>query len=1684
LKEQNPKSGSNLTETEMLKLIQELKSQKEELKSQNEILQQEKQRLSAILEGTNVGIWEQNISTKEAFYDDRYLEMIGYTLDEISPITFDFWKKFTHPDDVKKSDELLKKHSKGELDFYECEIRMKHKKGNWIWILDRGKITQRDKNGKPIIVSGTHQDITQRKLTEISLRESEEMLKTVFENSAIGIEIFDKNSFLKKSNKKIDELFGTNAEELIDKYNLKNDPNYQYPDVWEQLQNGNQVQHEIELFFDNVQYPTKKSGVAHYSLIATPISDKISESVGYLMQVIDVTQSKQIEEKIRLSQITYRGIFNSISELIYIQDENGCFLDVNEAAEKRYGYDREYFIEKTPEFLSAPGKNDFDKIFKAIQLAWEGEAQNIEFWGITKDGEVFPKEVNLSLGTYFGKKVIITVARDISASKKAEETLAINQKLLKDIIDNSQALIYVFDTEGKLVLINKNFENIFDVQSSSVVNKFRESIMPSRIAEEHRINDLKVIKSGLAMTVEEQNIEPDGIHTYLSVKFPLRNLSNEIYAVGGISIDITDQKLTEIALKESEERYRHIIESANEGISVSQDNNLKFVNQKVKELLGYTEEELLTTPFIEFIHPDYKELIIDNYKKRLNGELIKNSYSVVAIKKDKTLIWLDFSAVKIEWKGKPATMSFITDITERKNAQDALIKSENQYRLLIESANEGILVGQGTHLKFINSKIMEMTGYSEEELLTIPFLEFIHPDSRELLMTNYEKRIKGEQIDNRYQVKIITKDRTIKWTEFSGVKIDWEGEAASMNFITDITERKNTEEALLHTNERNELISNATNDALWDWNFHTNQVWWNKGITELFGYVLENNETSSEWWAENIHPNDKERAEKYYIDIINSDEETWENEYQFKCADGTYAHVFDRGIVKRDNNGKAIRMMGAMMDITKRKIAEKALHESEERYRSLVEWTPEAIIVHKDGKILYINPTALKAVKAESINDFVNKSIFDYIHPESHQIMMEKSKLLVNIGDFTPMTEAKIIGLDGTIIDVETQAISINYNGAQAVQSSIRDITSRKKIEEELKRTKERYKSLVEWTTEAIVVHRDGIILYANAATINAVEATDLQELVGKSMYNFIHPDFHEIIMKRTKELVTIGDFSTILEVQYLKVDGTVIDVETQSIVISYDGEPAIQASIRDITDRKKYEEEIVKAKERYRALVEWSPEPIGVHRDGKILYVNPASLKVLGANSLQELEGKSILRIVHPDSHQMMLNRVKNMMSGQKTVEPSVEQKFIKMDGTVFDVEVQSILIDYEGLPAIQVSVRDISDRKKYEDLIVKAKEQAEESDRLKSAFLANMSHEIRTPMNGILGFTNLLKEANLTPENQQEYIKIIDESGARLLGIINDIIDISKIESNQMMVSYSETNINDKIEYIYNFFKPETSSKGIYLNFKNGLTTNEAFIKTDGEKVYAVLINLVKNAIKFCDKGIIEFGYTLKTNQKKPELEFYVKDSGVGIPKSRQHAIFDRFIQADVSDKRAFQGAGLGLSISKAYVEMLGGKIWVESEVGIGSSFYFTIPYNPISRTETLQEKTLNDKEQEIQVKNLKILIVEDDPISKLLITKALTPFGKEIIKACNGIQAIEACRDNPDIDLVMMDINMPDINGYEATERIRDFNKEVIIIAQTANAFTSDEKEAIAAGCNDYISKPINIAVLKSLLKKHFA
>ena len=833
---------------------------------------------------------------------------------------------------------------------------------------------------------------------------------------------------------------------------------------------------------------------------------------------------------------------------------------------------------------------------------------------------------------------------------------------------------------------------------------------------------------------------------------------------------------------------------------------------------------------------------------------------------------------------------------------------------------------------------------------------------------------------------------------------------------------------------------------------------------------------------------DKTEIQKHIAIVKEFGEDRFET--QLKRKDGS---VFDVEItVKTFDNDKLVAFL---RDITEQKTATNALLEAEWKFKALFEFGPIGVAYHKmiydetgkpcdyyfiDANERYNELTGVspKGMTVRQAFPGIENDPFDWIGMFGH---VAKTGETIRFEQF--------LETNGRWYD----CVGYQYKPDHFV-AAFNEITNRKKVELALKESEHHFKVLFDDAPDAMFLAdpESRKIVDTNNAACKLFKKQK-HELIGLFQYE-LHPhndiDYSKNTFKTEFEKTLLTGKNNPIENKIISSDGTEIPVEILGQSIQIDGKLLMLGSFRNITERKQAEDALKKGEAIKNKMISNIGDVIVIFDNNRInRYKSPNIEKWFGWKP-EDLVGNSTWEIVHPDDLEASQKFIQSL-AGKPNACGTTELRYRKKDGSYCPIEITvANLLQDPDINGFLGNYHDISERKKAECELLAAKEQAEESDRLKSAFLANMSHEIRTPMNGILGFAELLKEPGLNGAEQQHYIRIIEKSGARMLNIINEIVDISKIEAGLMKIDIQESNINDQIKYIYTFFKHEVESKGIKFLFNTPFPENEARITTDREKLYAILTNLVKNAIKYINEGTIEIGYErVETHDPRnigagsaSLLQFYVKDTGIGIPKDRQEAIFERFVQADIADKMAYQGAGLGLSITKAYIEMLGGKIWVESEVGVGSTFYFTLPYKAEPVKEVVeQEFEVSDKTD--LVGKLKILIAEDDDVSEMLLDKTVKMFGKEILKAGTGVEAVEACKNNPDIDLVLMDIRMPEMGGYEAIRRIREFNNDVVIIAQTAYGLSGDREKAIEAGCNDYVAKPIKKDELIGLIQKYF-
>jgi len=373
-------------------------------------------------------------------------------------------------------------------------------------------------------------------------------------------------------------------------------------------------------------------------------------------------------------------------------------------------------------------------------------------------------------------------------------------------------------------------------------------------------------------------------------------------------------------------------------------------------------------------------------------------------------------------------------------------------------------------------------------------------------------------------------------------------------------------------------------------------------------------------------------------------------------------------------------------------------------------------------------------------------------------------------------------------------------------------------------------------------------------------------------------------------------------------------------------------------------------------------------------------------------------------------------------------------------------------------------------------AEQKAIESDRLKTAFLQNISHEIRTPMNSIVGFSELLKDKKLSESEKDQYLEMISKSSDQLLNIVNEVLDISLIETGNLSVNLRRVQLNNLMKEIYLSYKP-LINKEISFTMSTGLSDTLSLILTDVIKIRQIISNLLNNAVKFTDKGHIGFGYTLEEN----ELNFFIEDTGIGIPSDSHDKIFERFLKVGSDNERLYEGVGLGLAICKGNIDLLNGKIWMDSKPGKGSKFLFTIPYKPVYEEEPVKGK---NKDLVRTLNNLTILVAEDDDVNFLYIKEIFKGAGAEILHAINGREAVEMCEKNDRIGIVLIDIKMPVMNGYEAIKKIREFRPSLPIIAQTAFALSNEMLRAFNAGSNDYISKPFTREQLLSIVSKNMS
>ena len=1083
-----------------------------------------------------------------------------------------------------------------------------------------------------------------------------------------------------------------------------------------------------------------------------------------------------------------------------------------------------------------------------------------------------------------------------------------------------------------------------------------------------------------------------------------------------------------------------------------------------------------------------------NEKKRLEAMVAKRTY-------------------KLE-RAQAASLDLLEDlkmeIDARKKAEFMLRESEKRFRLLFEDAplSYQSLDTNGNYVE-VNKAFLETTGFKLHEIIGHHFSEFIPSDAANKLKLVFQQFTQTGKLHD-FEFEMFRKDGTTFWAEFEGrASYDEEGHFIQSHCIfTDITKRKLAEKTLMESEESFRGLFNSVLEAIYLQDEDGTFVEVNKGAEEMYGYnhdfFIGKTPASLSAPGKNDLPELAKLVRKAFHGEIQ------ELEFWGKRKNG---EIFPKDVRLYPGKyfGKNV-VIALSRDITEKKKAEEDLRQSEERYRIISGLTSDYIFQNQIDE----EGNTEKRWIAGSFREITGYTLEEYEKPDAWRNILHPDDVTIEKGAIEKLKrnqkvtiEVRIKHKNGQTLWVRSSSFPIwdyEKNRLSGIIGAVKDITEEKRNRQIQEIQYNIASSMVISPTlhglfltvknelDKIIYAKNFFIALYNSEnnTLSTLFGKDEKEFVreypaGRTLSGRVMKARKPLIFKKKEikklaeqgEIVYVGERAEVWLGAPLFIKNKILGV---IVVQSYDDPMAYDEKAVEIMgtianqlslyiEEKRTEEFNLKLSK----ATEQSPVTIVItNTDGSIEYVNPKFTEVTGY-TYEEVLGKNP-RILKSGEHSTAFYKEmwKTILSG-KEWKGELHNK--KKTGELFweNARISPIYNEAGEITHFVGVKEDITEKKKMLADLIRAKESAEESDRLKTAFLQNMSHEIRTPLNGILGFADLLTSETIDIYEIRTYANFIKTSGVRLLALINNILDLSRIEAGSIHIQEKPLALNKLLTEAWQMFRLQAEKKNIQFRYHHALADEESVIISDEAKINQIITNLLSNAFKFTSTGRIDFGYEISGS----EIVFRVSDTGRGIPGEHQARIFERFYQADISMSRDFEGAGLGLPISQGLVKLLGGKMWLVSEVGKGTSFYFSLPYRPSG-------KAAGHRTNELSIRNKKenpvILIVEDDETSFLYLKTVLKLGKMEWFHAISGSEAIEMCKKNPKIDLVLMDIKLPGMNGLEATRKIKAFRPDLPVIAQTAHAFTTDRKAASQAGCDDFITKPVSKNELLEIVAKH--
>lgn len=1309
---------------------------------------------------------------------------------------------------------------------------------------------------------------------------------------------------------------------------------------------------------------------------------------------------------------------------------------------------------------------------------------------ISKDGKEIPiadsgspitdKENNI-LG-------VILVFRDQTEEREKERALFESSEKFEKIFQHSSDSISLTEiTTGKLIEINDGFEKMFGYTREEAIGKtvFELNLWADTSDRESILKKLK--ESGRVKNYEAYGIKKDGSKLTALISGELLSFNNTKYILLTIK-DITERKIFEDSLKMSEEKYKMLLEFASDAFfQGDSEGNFITVNDQSVRLTGYSREELLEMNIKDIFSKEVLDDIPLRYDRLMAGEIIKSER--VVTRKDGTVITVEMTSKRMP---DGTYQSFFRDITDRKHIENNLKESEERFRKAFITSPDSIVINRISDGEYIsvNQGFTEITGYKPEEVIGKNSVDID-------IWENFEERerfydlLKQSGIIKNIEARFRIKNGDIRTGSLSAAIIELNNELHVISITRDISEQKKAIEKLksseynLRNSQRVALIGHYEFDvATGNWSA-------SEMLDEIFG-IDNNYPHNTEGWGNLLHPDDRQMMLDHLLNDVVKSRGDFNKEYRIvRYNDKETRWMYGQGKLEIDVNNNPKMMFGTIQDITDRKKAEEEKLKTKVHYQKIIENAPDGIVqISADGKFKYVSPSA-KRIFHHPIDKRVENEPNELTHPDDLPLVLETLTNIIQDPSIIPTIEYRFKDYYGEYIWIESTFNNLlSEPSVESIVINFRDISFRKKAEIELLekfRLEEQISKIARTAPGGLCSFKldtNGKIsmLFVSDAwcEIYNFKQEDVIDDASK-IFTRIHPDDAKQVSESIKKSAeTLEDWQD--EFRIVNPVKGIIWVEGHSTPSKEnDGTIMWHGFITDITARKS-------AEERLRTLsraVEQSPAIIVITDiNGDIEFVNPKFTEVTGyefnqvigknprilkSGNTSKEEYKTLWKTISEGKEWRgeFLNKRKN---GEFYWESAFITPILNSAGKI---------INYIALK------EDITERKKLITDLIEAKEKAEEMNRIKAYFFANMSHELRTPFVGIVGFSELLSES-LTNPDEKEMAEQILKSSKRLTDTLNKILNVTRLEFDKIDLRIREVNIIELAEQIRTLFSKSAENKN--LEIKTKYANDTIIVTTDGRLIEEILSNLVNNAVKYTNKGYIEISAELKPELDRDNLILKVQDTGVGIPKSKQEMIWQEFRQVSEGMNRSFEGTGLGLTITKKYLEILNGTVLLESELGKGSTFTIIIPIQK-TKTQQIEKKVpilMNTKINETvpQSRKPKILYVEDDAIALSYVEKVLRTF-YEIDTAFNANIALELVNKNK-YEAMLLDINLgKGIDGVELMQLIRknsDYEK-LPIVAVTAYAAESDRLEFLSKGFTHYLSKPFTSVDLRGVLSKIF-